>query len=538
MKTRSKEIDPTRDADLRLDRRDLMKLGAGAVGMAALAAAPKAAGGQARGGQDAPPAPGSMRKPGEIAPFTMAGYKNDYGRLNGNGPMDDTTAKIVKWVHGFKETDVTPAAKKQFDRTMIDSLAALVAGFEEEAPRLSAKVASMARSTNSEKCTVLGYGIETTPELATFVNGALLREVDFNDTEHGVHYSVLIPAALSMGEALHRSGSEVMAAIVVGYEISATPAGHESVIAAMVAGKLMRLDEDRLANALTMALTPHIALNKGVGAMSMWKGLRSTEAVKCGVWAALLAREGITGPPQPFEGRGGYWASQKGGRGMLPNGMGRDFTLPLESGALQMEENWFKRRPAEASSQGILYLMPEIRAWVGNPGDISWLHIDTSYGNWEEICDAPKWDPRNRQTADHSLPYITARALLDGDVYLDSFNEEKYNEPAARALLAKTSVAGVNGWVGLGAARITITKKSGESKWWDTYEGKRIVTDADYPPLTTEELKAKFDRSCNFRKVAPAQRDQAYKVWGNISELKDFGDAMKVMAKFGQPKPL
>ena len=86
-----------------------------------------------------------------------------------------------------------------------------------------------------------------------------------------------------------------MQAIAIGYELRAAPTGGESVAAAMAAGKLMGLDEDRLANALTMALTPHVALNKGVGAMSMWKGTRSAEAMKCGVWAALLAREVMAG---------------------------------------------------------------------------------------------------------------------------------------------------------------------------------------------------------------------------------------------------
>src|SRR5205814_3826177 len=97
------------------------------------------------------------------------------------------------------------------------------------------------------------------------------------------------------------------------------PAGGEPVAAAMGAGKLMGLNEDQLANALTLALTPHVALNKGVGALSMWKGCRSAEAMKCGVWAALMARAGMTGPPQPFEGRGGLWSR---------NGNGADFTLP------------------------------------------------------------------------------------------------------------------------------------------------------------------------------------------------------------------
>ena len=56
--------------------------------------------------------------------------------------------------------------------------------------------------------------------------------------------------------------------------------------------------------------------------MSMWKGVRSAEATKCGVWAAILTRAGMTGPPQPFEGRGGFWSRY---------GRTRDFTLPVQA---------------------------------------------------------------------------------------------------------------------------------------------------------------------------------------------------------------
>ena len=60
----------------------------------------------------------------------------------------------------------------------------------------------------------------------------------------------------------------------------------------------------------------------------------------------------------------------------------------------------------------------------------------------------------------------------------------------------------------------------------------------DYPPFTEQELVDKFNRACAFKKMTNAQRDQAYKVWSNLSAVKNFGDAMKSMAKFGQPKPL
>jgi 2-methylcitrate dehydratase len=527
---------------LTLDRRQLLKFGAGVVTTAAVPATAQ----QRRATQPAPVAPGSVRKSGEISPFTGPGYKNDVNRVGHNGPMDDTTRKIVKFVTEFKASKMTPEATHAFNRTMIDSMASLVAGFEEEPCRIAARVARLS-PPGAMKCTILGYGIETTPEVATFANGCLIRMVDFNDNGEGGHVSTLIPAALAIGEALHSSGTQVMEAIVAGYEVAAAPAGGESVIAAMVAGKLMSLDEDRLANALTIALTPHVALNKGVGALSMWKGTRSAESAKCGVWAALLAREGMTGPPQPFEGRGGLWASRSasgggggaefGANAVGANGMGREFTMPVRADSLAIQRNWFKRRPSEASSQGILVLMPEIRAWV-KPDDVAAIHWDTSYGVWEEICDAPKWDPRNRETADHSEPYIIARALIDGDIYMDSFDEAKFMDPAARALMAKTTMGPVNGWTGLGMGRLTITKKSGETKYWDTYNGVRNLELKDYPHLTEQEVTNKFNRACAFKHMADTQREAAYKVWSNVAAVKDIGDAMRTLAKFGQPKAL
>jgi 2-methylcitrate dehydratase len=529
-------------SDFPVNRREILKLGAGAV-MATFATSSPAHAQTEETSRLPEPAPGSMRGPGDLRPHTGPGYKNNYNRLAGNGPMDDTSRKIVQFVHSFNESNLTPALTKAINRTMIDSMASVVAGFEEEPSRIAARMARY-YPAGELKCTIMGYGLTTSPEIATFANGCLIREVDFNDNgRSGDHDSVLIPAALAVGEALHSTGPQVMAAIALGYEIAAAPAGGAPVVAAMVAGKLMGLDEDHLANALTIALTPHVTLNKGVGAMSMWKGTRSAESTKCGVWAAMLAREGMTGPPQPYEGKGAYWSlSSNGGNGGGGNaGGGRNpltpWTLPLGTDQMAVQQNWFKRRPAEASSQGILQIMPEIRAWV-KPEEIASMQYDTSFGIWDEICDAPKWDPQNRETADHSLPYIIARGLIDGDIYLDSFTEAKYKDPAAHALMDKMTFGPVPDWQGLGVGRLTITKKSGESRFFDTYDGNRVLTLKELPNLSDEELKAKFDRVCAFKKVADAQRDRAYAVWGNLSSVKDIGDAMQTLAEFGQPQPL
>lgn len=509
-----------------LGRRDLLKLGAGVVATA-LSASKAAAQQGAFGGTPTGPAPppGSTRKPGVPRPHTGSGYKNTANRLAGNGPMDDATRKIVKFVAEYDQSKLTDPVVHAINRTMVDSMAALVAGFEEEQVRIAARVARHAQPVEF-KSTVLGYGISTTPELATFANCCLVRATDFNDNGDGGHDSDLIPAALAIGEALHSTGAEVMAAIAIGYEVKAAPAGGETVAAAMAAGKLMKLGEDRLANALTIALTPHVALNKGVGALSMWKGVRSAEAMKCGVWAAILAREGMTGPPQPFEGRGALWSR---------NGRGREFTMPVRAEQMAIERNWFKRRPAEASSQGTLMLIPEMRAWT-KVDEIASIQYDmTDLG---EISDSPKWDPRNRETADHSMPYILARALIDGDIYLDSFAEAKFMDPVARALMDKMTFGQVEGWRGLGPARITIRKKNGEERTWDTYSGARVLGQAEYPHVTDEETAAKFNRACAYMKMEDAQRERARAIWGNLRQVKDIGEAMQTLARFGQPKPL
>jgi 2-methylcitrate dehydratase len=508
-----------------LDRRNLLKLGVGVVATALGSSKGIAQG--PNGQSAAAPAPGSMPDPDVPRIQIGPGYRNTANRLAGNGPMDATTQQIVRFVNTFDQSRLTQPVVRGLNRTMIDTIASIIAGFEEEPSRIAARVAMQGPGA-ALKSTVFGYGISTTPELASFANGVQVRVTDFNDNPG--HTSNLIPAALAVGEALHSTGAEVLTAIAVGYEVSLVPIGFgtvEPIQAAMAAGKLMGLDADRLANALSIALTPHVALNKGVGAMSMWKGVRSAEATKCGVWAAILAREGMTGPPQPFEGRGGLWDR---------NGRGPDFTLPVQA-QLAVERNWFKRRPAEDSSQGALDLVPEMRAWT-RPEDIASIQYYMNSAGLGEIGDAPKWDPRNRETADHSMPYLLSRALIDGDIYLDSFTSEKYTDPIVRALMDKMTISEVKGWIGLGPARITIRRKDGAVRSWDTYGGARIIGEKEHVRLTDEQLIAKFNRVCAYKKIDDAQRDRARAIWGNLGQVTDVGDAIRTLATFGRPRPL
>ena len=127
--------DTVRPRTSALGRRDLLKLGAGVVGTALTA----------QGAAAQAPAAGSTRKPGVPRVHTRSGYKTPPGRLGNNGPMDDTSRTIVKFVTEFNESKLTEPIVKAFNRTMIDSMASLISGFEEEPVRIAARVAQDAQ---------------------------------------------------------------------------------------------------------------------------------------------------------------------------------------------------------------------------------------------------------------------------------------------------------------------------------------------------------------------------------------------------------
>lgn len=525
-----------------LGRRQLMKLGAGAVaaistlgGKTAIAQEEEEGGGAGRGGRE-------VSRPEGVVVRTGAGYKNDSGRIYGNGPMDETSRRLVSFVTKYTESDLNDSLTKALGNTMLDTVAAAAAGFDSDAGRLAARVARMNQS--EMKSTVFGYGVVTNPESAAFANSAMVRNTDFNDGDpgHGGHNSVIIPGILAIGEAVHATGAQVMIATAIGYEIlnglgaagrgrRDVPAGAggwdgpwEGLATALAAGKLLKLDEDRLANALSIALVPHLPMQVShVGALSMWKGCHSAMGCRNGVYAALLAREGFTGPAQPFEERGGIYDHM---------GPFKELKLPVNSdGSFAIETFRFKRFPAEGNSQAtLLSAINPIREFT-NASDIESINLQVSVGTWQEIGDPPKWDPRNRETADHSFAYIMAVALTDGEVYLNSFDEKRYlHDTAIRDLMARITVEVDPEFdrEPQGRTRITTVTKS----------GKKNVQEVHHePPITREEILAKYDRVCSYMKVPDAQRDRAREAWLNLKNVRDIAVPVRDLAKFGRALP-
>jgi 2-methylcitrate dehydratase len=300
---------------------------------------------------------------------------------------------------------------------------------------------------------------------------------------------------------------------------------------AMAAGKLMGLNRDQLANALSLAIVPHLPMSvTHTGALSHWKACRASENVRHGVWAAIMAREGMTGPSMPFEGRNGYFDH---------TGAFRELRLPANAdGTMSIQKMGTKRTPTEGSSQAALELVPQIREFT-RVEEIQSIRYEMPFSGWQEIADPPKFDPRNHETADHSMPYMLARALLDGEIYLDAFTKEKFMDPSARELMAKMTFWPQADWTGNAPARITIRKKSGEEKSFDSFNGVRNAPPGEVnTPMTDEEITQKFDRVCAYMRVADDQRDRARATWGNLRAVRDIADAIRTLAMFGRPVAL
>jgi 2-methylcitrate dehydratase len=195
-------------------------------------------------------------------------------------------------------------------------------------------------------------------------------------------------------------------------------------------GKLLGLTRSQLGNAVSLALTPNLGLAQARrGELSSWKGCAGPNASRNAVFAALLARDGFTGPPAVFEGDGGFWQA---------TGARPEWKLP--EGRHFIAETHIKGLPVCYHAQSSVWAALELRDRI-DPARIADIEIDT-YGAAVMMtgADASRWAPTTHETADHSLPYCVAVALLDGKVTGESFADARLRDPVVGELMRKVKV--------------------------------------------------------------------------------------------------
>src|SRR4030095_749347 len=237
--------------------------------------------------------------------------------------MTTLVERLSTYASGLRYEELPGAVVHQAKRLIIDTTGCALGGANSEPARIARDLAGTVMSTRP--ATVMVTGRRTSPDLAAFANGVMIRYLDFNDgstsTGESGHPSDSIAAALTAAEIAGRSGKDLIAAIVLAYEVfcricdetDLKPLGWDHVTvggiaSAAAAARPLRVEGRHLAEAFNLAIAPNIALYQTrIGSVSMWKGCAYANASRNALFAAMLAERGMTGPSPIFEGGGGYF---------------------------------------------------------------------------------------------------------------------------------------------------------------------------------------------------------------------------------------
>lgn len=338
--------------------------------------------------------------------------------------------RLSAYAAKLRYDDLPPEAVHEVKRRLLDTLGCAMGAYDSEPATIARTLVGTVTSTTP--ATVIGAGRQTSPEMAAFANGVHFRYLDYNDTYLSLepaHPSDNFAAVLAVAEPQGSSGKDIITATALAYEIQCRMCDAASIRArgwdhvtygsfstSLAAGKLLGLSEEQLTHAQGLAGVPNNAMRQTrVGMLSHWKGCAFANASRNGVFAALLAKHGMTGASEVFEGEMGFFKQVSG-----------PFDLPVLGGGdepFMINRTYIKFYPAEYHSQSAIDAALELRPHLKSVDEIEAITIETFNAAVEIIGGEPeKWRPTTRETADHSLPYCVAVALTDGRVTLASFD--------------------------------------------------------------------------------------------------------------------
>lgn len=439
--------------------------------------------------------------------------------------------KLARYAFDLAYDDLDPRTILEAKKRVIDALGCAIGAYGQRPVRIARKAAH--RMCPSGCSTLLGSSESSSPEVATFVNGLMVRYLDFNDTylsKEPAHPSDNLGPTLSVAECEGSTGKEFLLSLALGYEIQcrlcdAADIRHRGwdhvcyglVSSALAAGKLMRLPPKKLTEAVNIALNGHIAMRQvRAGELSMWKGASFAEAARNAVFAAVLAREGMEGPSPIFEGEMGFFRQVSGPFALEVGRFGG------RNGRFKLVETYIKFYPAEYHAQSAISAALDIRNSIPDMAKVASVMVETHEAGYNILGKDPeKWKPTTRETADHSLPYIVGMALLKGKIDNSSYAEVAMKNPATLDFLQRISVkedsrlTSLYPRQGIGN-RVTVNLTSGESN------SKEVLVPKGHPknPMNQDEIEEKF-RKLTSRLLPKARADRVLESLWHLDEERD-----------------
>ncbi len=443
--------------------------------------------------------------------------------------------QIARYAAALSYDDLSPEVVECTKRFLYDSLGCAFGGYGTEDVRIMLDLIGEQKAV--PECTIFGSGERSSATLAGLANALMIRALDFNDIywkEDPSHPSDIMPAAFSAGEKMHASGKDLITAIVLAYEIEmrlckfAKPGIRErkwhhasltQLVSPLVAGKLLGLTEDQLVHAV--GINASHCYSPGVvaaGHLTMMKNTVDPMSTSDGIWAALMAGKGYHGPEEIYEGKESFMDVMGPGWDVeeLVGGLGTETPRILECS--------MKAFPCEALSH--THITATLKVFLENdiqPEDIEKVTVTTIARACDILFDPTKYTPKTRETADHSLPYCIAAAIVDRKITTQQFDESRINDPVIQGTLPK-----IVGKASEEFERAFPEKQMSHVKV-ELTDGRTFEASNDFPkgdprePMTMRDLDDKF-RSLAAPFCTDAKMDALKTAIWDLESVPDCGD--------------
>jgi 2-methylcitrate dehydratase PrpD len=426
------------------------------------------------------------------------------------------SSELAAWASRIRFEDLPPDVVEATKLRVQDVIGLSLAGAETAFGK-STRDAVVAMS-GAGPCRILGFGDRVGVTSAAFANGALSQALEYDDThnESIVHMSSpAVAAALALSEFTPVTGCDLITAVALGNEISCRvgsvssgelhkrgfhPTGLFATFgAAYLAARLLALDE------ATMARAAGIAGSFASGLLECWvdgtqtKFLHPGWSAQSGITAAMLARSGVTGPAQVFEGRWGLFASH-----VQDPTAHRDFARITEGLGADLGSHWESRNSSFKPFPAAHVIHPYISAAIRlhhqhdfQPAEIESVDCPVTGFIVSIVCEptAEKHAPASDSHGRVSLQYSVAEALFFGELGKHAYSDQSRRNPEILALARKVRFHVDPDYPGPGRFKgaVTVTLKDAR-RFTEVEEYNRGSTEN---PMTYQELRAKFDENAS-----------------------------------------
>lgn len=449
----------------------------------------------------------------------------------------ELAARIAK----ISYESLPPEAVANAKTAIIDTIGVVLAGSTEDAPKLVSKLPGMTEPGTSS---LLGFGTRTNCLNAALINGVSAHAMDFDDVNIAIggHPSaVILPALYAAAEMTQASGRQLLAAFVAGFETETRLArgvnfhhyekGWHSTTtlgvfgAAAACAHLLKLPPERIAAALAMATTLASGVKANFGTMT--KPLGVGHCSRNGLFAALLAREGFTANPLAFEHKQGFLNLFNGAGHYNVETIFEGWADPLD---IVRPGTGIKLYPCCGSAHASIDAMISLREKY-QPVAANVSHVKARIHS-RRLVHINRPDPGSDLDAKFSVQYCLARALTEGRVVVDHFENSAFRDASMQALMKKMEVEGyVNPPPDVGdhyAVDLTVSTSAGAQYHVRTERPCGRMPEDPTPP---NRLRAKFE-SCAGRALPPAT---VQKLHAALEKLEGVAKINDLGALFDQP---